>query len=701
MTQTTAYRACHLCEAICGLAFEFENGGLKRIRGDAQDPFSKGHICPKGNAILDLENDPDRLTQPMLRVGDSFQPIGWAQAYELAGSELARIQREHGANAIGAYLGNPSVHHFGTLVYAAQLLRQLKTQNVFSASSVDQWPHQQVCALMYGHQFLLPIPDVDHCDYFLMLGANPAASMGSLMTAPGIVARLKLLTASGKLVVVDPRRTETAAIASEHVSIVPGTDAWLLVGILHALQRLGPPRLAHYGDALNGFEHALTQIGALQSADLFARCGVDASTVERIARELLSAKNPIVYGRIGVSIQAFGSLCQWLIQLINLYLGALDQVGGVLPTHAALPITGPGTSPGAFGRWRSRVRGLAEFAGELPVAALSEEIATAGDGQIRGLITVCGNPVLSTPNGRALEMALPTLEFQLAFDIYINETTRFANLILPPASALKHLHYDSIFNAFAVRNVSRINAPLLAREDNDQLDYEILSQLTASFCQHANKPFQPLPPPETLIAQGLKRGPFALDYDTLLGAPHGVDLGPLKPSLMQRLQTASGKIECAPLPLLQDLERLAATAMPAPSALRLIGRREIRSNNSWMHNAPRLIKGKARHQLMMHPIDLAARGLTDGTQVRVRSNSGEIITDVVASDTMRPGVACLPHGYGHQRGGTTLSRASLVQGASYNDLSDAGALDALGNAALNGLVIEVVALEDQNSGATI
>lgn len=689
MTQHLSYRACHLCEAICGLEFEFEDSVLKRIRGDQHDPFSRGHICPKGNAILDLETDPDRLSQPMLRVGQEFSAIAWDEAIDRAGFGLARVQREHGAAAVGVYLGNPSVHHFGTLTYAAHLLRALKTPNIFSASSVDQWPHQQVCALMYGHQFLLPIPDLDHTDYFLMLGANPAASMGSLMTAPDVVKRLKALTARGKLVIVDPRRTETAALASEHLAITPTSDAWLLIGLLLVFMRSAAPRLDAYSGRLNGFDEAISALKEFSIDDIAQRTGIPKATIERLGSELLAARNPVVYGRIGVSLQAFGVLSQWLIQLINIYLGALDRIGGCLPTHAALPITGPGTAPGAFARWRSRVRGLPEFAGELPVAALTEEIVTPGPGQIRALFTVCGNPVLSTPNGRALEAALPGLEFQVAFDIYINETTRFADLILPPASALKHTHYDAIFNGFAVRNVTRINAPIVPREPGDWLDFEILSALAGRYAEHAGKPFQALPAPPELIARGLKNGPFALDYAELLKSPHGVDLGPLSPSLLGRLQTASGCIECAPPSILNDLQRLKARQWPKNAGLHLIGRREIRSNNSWMHNAPRLIKGKPRHQLWMHPLDLQTRGITDGARVRVRSTSGELETDVIANSDLKPGVACLPHGYGHQRPGTQLGHASKLQGASYNDLTDANALDVFGNAALNGLEIEV------------
>ena len=695
MPRDSRFRACPLCEAICGLEFQFEQQRLVAIRGDDADPFSRGHICPKGNAILDLESDPDRLKRPLRRDGANWREIGWDEAFDLAGEALAAVQGEHGAGAVGVYLGNPNVHHFGHIAYLPSLLRALKSTNVFSASSVDQWPHQLVCALMYGHQFLLPIPDVDRTDYFLMLGANPLASMGSLMTAPGIAKRLKALTARGRLVVVDPRRTETADAASEHIFIRPGTDALFLIGVLRVLRDIGPARIDAYAGRINDFDAALDALASFDMTTIAERTGIPGETIERIARELDAAPSAIVYGRMGASTQQFGTLTQWLIQLINVYTGNLDRAGGVLPNDAVIPLTGPGTPAGARGRWRSRVRGLPEFAGELPVAALAEEILTPGTGRIRALLTSAGNPVLSTPNGSALAGALDSLDFMVSIDVYLNETTRHANLILPPASPLTQHHYDVIFNAFAVRRVARVNAPLWERASDERADWEIFNGIGAAYATASGKSFQPMPEPAALIAEGLRRGGSGLTFDELAANPHGVDLGPLRPNLLLRLQTPSGAIECAPDPMLEDVKRLALSLQgEAPAGmLQLIGRREMRSNNSWMHNAPRLIKGKARHHLLMHPADLQARGLKDGAHVCVRSRVGSIQTEVRASDSMMPGVACLPHGFGHQRNGTRLSRATTVAGASYNDLTDPLALDAAsGNAALNGLPVWVEAI---------
>ena len=698
MARQSRFRSCPLCEAICGLELQYEDAALVAVRGDAADPFSRGHICPKGNAILDLEADGDRLRTPLRRRGSGFEAIGWDEAIAEAAAGLAGVQQRHGADALAVYLGNPNVHHFGHFAYLPPLLRALQTHNLFSASSVDQWPHQLVNWLMYGHQFLLPLPDIDRTDYLLMLGANPVASNGSLLTAPGIAARLKALTARGRLVLLDPRRTETAALASEHVFVRPAGDVWFLLAFVQALLRLGPPRVEAWQGRLAGLDTALDAIRGFDSADVESRSGIALPTIERLASEFREAPRAAAYGRMGVSTQQHGSLCQWLIQLVNLVTGNLDREGGSLPNEPVFPVTGAGTSAGHRDRWRSRVRGLPEFGGELPVSALTEEMTTPGPGQLRALLTCAGNPVLSTPDGAGLARALDGLDFMVAIDVYINETTRHANLILPPASPLTQFHYDVYFNAFAVRQVAKLSVPITARDPAERGDWEILGALGAAYCAAAGKPWQALPDPRTLIAGGLARGGSGITIEALEAAPHGLDLGPLRPSLQRRLQTASGAIECAPPLLLEALQSLArAPADGDPHALRLIGRRHLRSNNSWMHNAQRLIKGKSRHHLLMHPQDLLARRIADGAQVRVRSARGAVETEVRASEDVMPGVVCLPHGFGHAQHGNPQTRAAQLAGVSYNDLTDPDALDGpSGNAALNGLPVTVEALPATN-----
>jgi anaerobic selenocysteine-containing dehydrogenase len=699
----TVYRACHLCEAICGLELKIDGPRILSIRGDDADPFSRGHICPKGVAVADVHEDPNRLRHPTQRVGDQWQELGWDEAFELAAAKLSGIVSQHGNDAVGFYVGNPTVHNSGTLFSIPQLARVLKSRNGFSASSVDQLPQQLASLLMFGHQFLIPIPDIDRTDYFLILGGNPVASNGSIMTAPGVERRLKeIVGRGGKVVVIDPRRTETAAIASEHHFIRPATDAALLMAMINTMRAEGLFRVAQ-PERLEGLDAALAAIADVTPEAAETVTGIGAETIRRIAREIAAAPSAVCYGRVGTTLQAFGTLNQWLVQLVNLVTGNLDREGGAMPTTPLIPITGPGTRPGSHGRWKSRVRGLPESGGELPVAVLAEEILTPGDGQIRGFISVCGNPVLSTPDGRRLDEALAALEFMVSIDIYLNETTRHADLILPPTSSLNHDHYDLLFNAFAVRNVARFNAAIWQRPEDERYDWEIFNGLCARIAANLNREHTPMPSTARAVAGMVAKGTavHGLTFDALASAPHGLDLGPLVPSLYARLETPDRKIACAPAPLLADVERFKSQVLAAarhPGTFTLIGRRHLRSNNSWMHGSHRLIKGKRRDQLMMHPDDLASLGLDDGQTVEVRAAAGSVRIPVQSTDSVMRGVVSLPHGFGHQRGGTRLGLAEENPGVSYNDLTDASAVDAVsGNAALNGVEVEVMACTTSHS----
>ncbi|MDX1368619.1 molybdopterin oxidoreductase family protein [Pseudomonas sp.] len=701
MTKTLHHRACHLCEAICGLTIETEtqNDGstqIRSIKGDAQDSFSRGHICPKAVALQDIQNDPDRLRQPMRRVGSEWQAIAWDEAFALVAERLGDIQARHGANAVASYQGNPSVHNYGLLTHSNYFLGLLKTRSRFSATSVDQLPHHLISLQMYGHGMMLPIPDIDHTDFMLILGGNPLASNGSIMTVPDVEKRLKAIKArGGKVVVVDPRRSETAAIADQHVFVRPGEDAALLFGLLNTLFEEGLTRTSHLPVA--GLDETRQAIAGFTAEAMSTRCGVPAATIRQLARDFAAADKAVCYGRMGVSTQAFGTLCHWLIQLINLVTGNLDREGGALCTEAAIDLT-TGSSGTHFDRWRSRISGLPEYGGELPVAALAEEMLTPGEGQIRALVTVAGNPVLSTPNGRQLEQALDGLEFMLSIDTYINETTRYADLILPPTGPLEHDHYDMTFNSFAVRNVARFNLPVLEKPAGTLHDWEIFVGLAKAFAGKLGVELKPTMEPAQMIDMGLRMGRYGdksrhkLSLATLLEHPHGIDLGALKPNLAERLRTPDQQVQAAPALLLSDLPRFAAQPLPEADGLLLIGRRHVRSNNSWMHNYHRLVKGKPRHQLLMNPADLDRRGLADGQLVSVRSRVGAIEVEVAASDEMMPGVVSLPHGWGHARPGVQLTIASAQPGASANDLTDERQLDALsGNAALNGVPVQVEA----------
>lgn len=701
MTKTLHHRACHLCEAICGLTLETtqaEDGSLAitSIKGDPLDTFSRGHICPKAVALQDIQNDPDRLHQPMLRVGSEWQPIAWEDAFALVAEKLAGIQARYGQNSVAVYQGNPSVHNYGLMTHSNYFLGLLKTRNRFSATSVDQLPHHLSSHLMYGHGLLLPIPDIDHTDFMLILGGNPLASNGSIMTVPDVEKRLKAIQArGGKVVVVDPRRSETAAIADQHLFVRPGGDAALLFGLLNTLFAENLTRASHL--PVDGLDDVRRAIAGFTAEAMSRQCALPAEQIRQLARDFAAADRAVCYGRMGVSTQAFGTLCHWLVQLINLVTGNLDRPGGALCTTPAVDLVAS-TSGGHFNRWQSRVSGRPEYGGELPVSALAEEMLTEGEGQIRALVTVAGNPVLSTPNGRQLEQALDGLEFMVSVDLYINETTRYADLILPSTSALENDHYDTTFNMFAVRNVSRFNRAILPKPDGALHDWEIFVGLAKAFAAHTGVALKPTLPPAQMIDFGLRAGVYGdasshqLSVAMLAEHPHGVDLGPLTPNLVARLKTANGRVQAAPAVILADLARFAAQPLPPADELLLIGRRHVRSNNSWMHNYHRLVKGKPRHQLLMHPEDLARRQLSDGQRVKVSSRIGMIEVEVAASLDMMPGVVSLPHGWGHGRPGVQMTIASRQPGASVNDLTDERQLDELsGNAALNGVPVHVAA----------
>jgi anaerobic selenocysteine-containing dehydrogenase len=709
MSKRIHYRACNLCEAICGLEIQVDGDEIVSIRGDGADPLSRGHICPKAVALKDLHEDPDRLRRPLRRSGSTWETIDWDTAFDLVADGLAAVYTKHGPDAIAAYLGNPTVHNYGALTHSSRFFGPIRTHNRYSATSVDQLPHQLVAYWMYGHQLLLPVPDIDRTEYFLVLGANPMASNGSLMTVPDFPHRLAALRArGGKMVVLDPRRSETAALADEHFFVRPGSDAAFLIGVLKTIfdERLeAPGKLAALSDGIASVSQA---VRAFDLELLAARCGIDAHTIQRIAREFARAQRAAAYGRIGVSVQRHGTLSQWLIQLINLVTGNLDREGGVLFTRPAVDtIESPVSRPGHYAKWKSRVRGLPEFGGELPVAALAEEILTPGDGQVRAFVTIAGNPVLSTPNGGQLDRALRELEFMVSVDFYMNETTCHAHVILPPTTTLEHDHYDLAFHVLAVRNTARFNEPLFDKPPDARHDWEIFEAVGQRLAARLGPARAPLPPPQEIVDLGLRSGPYgalgghpqALSLEALRRAPHGIDLGALQPSLPGRLQHKDKKIHCLTPELTRALGGFAAE-LRAPdeigserTSLRLIGRRDVRSNNSWMHNYPRLVKGPARNRLLMHPDDLAARGIRDGAKVALRSRAGEVLVDVEASDDVMPGVVSLPHGWGHDRNGVRLRVAHLHAGVSINDVTDETYLDSTsGNAALNGVPVTVEAV---------
>ncbi|MBK9345708.1 MAG: molybdopterin-dependent oxidoreductase [Burkholderiales bacterium] len=742
MPQTTHHRICPLCEACCGLEITVDAGRITSIRGHEADVLSGGYICPKAIALKDLHDDPDRLRTPLIKRNGTFEPATWAQAYAEIARRLPPLIAAHGRNATAVAVGNPSSHKIGLIAYFGKLARALGTKNVFSASTLDQMPKQLASGLMFGHWLSVALPDMERTDFLLVIGANPLASNGSMWTVPDFKGKAKSLRArGGKLVVIDPRRTETAAVADAHHFIRPGADVFLLAAMVHTLFTENRVTLGNVAEWVNGVEAVQQAVAPFTPEAVAARCGIAAQTIRSLTRQLAEAPRAAVYARIGTCTQTYGTLASWLVDVLNTLTGNLDREGGMLFAKSAAFASNTAGKPGvgkgvSTGRHAARVSGAPEVYGELPMTCLAEEIETPGEGQIRALITVATNPVLSSPNGPRLAKALDTLDFMVSMDIYLNETTRHADVILPGVSPLQDLHYDVAFPQLSWRNHARYSPPVLPRDPSQPEEWQTLLTLAAiaqgqgaevdanalddaQFAQDAQRLFgthadaviaatQGYKGPQRALEVALRSGPygdqFGLKPDGLTlakvmasNASGGIDLGPLQPRIPEMLRTPSGKVELAPPSLLQDLQRPAHDlSAPAPDLV-IIGRRDVRTNNSWMHNLPTLAKGPFRCTALVHPQDAQRLGLQDGALARIHAvtRAGEVPRSVQAqvhvSDQMMPGVVSLPHGWGHDLPGAQLRVAAERAGANLNALLDDQLRDPLsGNAVLGGVAITMV-----------
>jgi anaerobic selenocysteine-containing dehydrogenase len=706
MTPRTDYAQCMLCEALCGLEVEHDGERVLKIRGDEQDPFSRGHICPKGVALAELQNDPDRLRHPLKKVGDGFAEIGWDEALDLAAERLADIQKRHGRDAVAMYFGNPAAHSYSAILFYQLLVDAIGTRNRYSANSVDTLPRFFTSFAMYGNQVQVPVPDIDRTDYFLMLGANPLVSNGSAMTAPDIGGRLRRLRArGGKLVVLDPRRTETAEVADEHHFIRPGTDALFLAAVLNVLFAEGLAKPGRLRPLLDGWSEIPKLVAPFAPARVAHATGIPAEVTVRLARELAAAPTAVCYGRMGTSVQEFGTLATWLTDLVNIATGNMDRPGGWMFGTPAVDLPGAARLiglAGSFDRWRSRVSGYPEYMGEFPAAALGEEIETPGEGQIRALLVMAGNPVLSLPNGGRLDRAFAGLEFMVSIDIYRNETSRHADLILPTTFGLEHEQYSMLNLALAVRNVAHYSPAILRKPEGLRHDWQVLVDLAARVGRakggvEAAKGWlrgtlgRALGAPRVLDLL-LRFGPHQLSLAKLRRAPHGLDLGPLEPRLAKLM--GRRKVKAAPERFAADLARLERRLEATGDGLVLVSRRTLRSNNSWNHNAPRLVSGKERCVLEMNPRDAERRGIASGQRVALKSRVGEIAVPVQVTEAVMEGVVSLPHGWGHDKKGAQLRVAATRPGASVNDVTDDAFVDALsGASALSGVPVEVATIQ--------
>lgn len=713
MTAETIARQCTLCEAHCGILVTVEDMKIGRIEGNPDDVLSKGYICPKATAMAGLHDDPDRLRTPVRRVGDRFEPIGWDEAFREIGTRLRRVRREHGPHAVGMYLGNPAAHN-SAIMYAMALRAGLMTRNFYTASSIDQFPQEFVAWQMYGSNFLMPIADIDRTDRLVILGANPAVSNGSVTTMPGAKNRIKnVRERGGKVVVIDPRRTETARLADEHVSVLPGGDPYLLLAVLHVLITEQLYDRTAVRAQCGGLDTLRDLVADFAPEDAAPHAGVDAETIRRLAREHAAAKSAVMYARIGVCQTLTGTITHWLVNTINAVTGNLDSPGGQMyatPAVDLLPLAR--RMPPFYGAWTDRSGKYKSFRSELPVAALAEEILGEGPEQIRAMITYAGNPVLSTPQRGQLDKALGSLDFYVAVDMYITETTRHADIILPPLSPLEREDVDILLTLFSVHNNIRYNARAVEPADGGLEDWEIMARLTTEILPLPLRSvtgralnavfarFSPLRATALGMAVGphgvLRRGRAGVTLRKVREARGGIDLGPLRPRLRSLIATEDRLVRLAPPMFVTEARRLLDAARTAEAArgdgydLRLIGRRHLRSNNSWLHNVPSMVKGRDRCTALMNSGDARARGLSDGAPVTVSSPIGSIVVPVEVSDDIRPGTVAIPHGWGHREPGVGWTVAAALPGANVNLLHDPEQVDRIsGNAAVNSTWVRV------------
>ena len=683
MTIQTKYRTCNLCEALCGLEIETQDNQVVSIRGDKKDVFSKGHICPKAVALKDLHEDPNRLKYPMERKGDSWTRISWEDAFAKAAAGLYAIQKKHGPNALGIYQGNPSAHNIGTILFSPQFVRLIKTKNRYSATSVDQLAHHMAGEFMLGHMNLVPVPDINRTSYWFILGGNPLVSNGSLMTAPDVSGKLKAIQKrGGKVVVVDPRKTETANKADQHLFVKPATDIWLLLAMINLIIRKDKMKLDRVQQfiELEKIEDIKEAVRDITPEVASVITGIPAESIETLVDEFTAAESAVCYGRLGVSATEHGALSHWAINVINVLTGNFDSPGGAMLSSPAINLAQRKNKNKRLGRWHSRVRKLPEYGGELPSSTIAEDILTPGEDQIKGFITSCGNPVLSVPNGRKIEEAFSSLDFMVSVDIFINETTKHANIILPPATGLETPHYGAPFHNLAVHNTAKYSPAAVEKEEGTKYDWEIFNGLVTAYNELLDNPqeIQAFTLEQTL-GFALMSSTQGITLSQLKDHPHGIDLGPLESKLPEGVLLDTKKMDILPKVYHDALRNLIDTIEDkrTDKRLLLIGRRHLRSNNSWLHNSYRMVKGRERCTALIHPDDAKGQHIENGDVVTVTSRVGSIQILAELTDEMMPGAISIPHGWGHHRDGIQLDIAAAHAGVSINDIIDDELVDEL------------------------
>jgi anaerobic selenocysteine-containing dehydrogenase len=695
---------------MCGIEVTTQDRGILSIVGDKLNPFSEGHVCPKAMALKDLYEDPERIRTPIEKTAEGWKEVSWDYALDKVATRLFDVQQEHGVESVATYLGNPNAHNMGSILFGPYFYRALKSHNRYSATSVDQLPHHIVSRQLFGHQSQIPIPDIDHTQHFMIIGGNPLASNGSIMTVPHIKRRLKAIQArGGKVVVIDPKQSETADISSEHHFIKPGTDALLMLAMLHTLfdkQLVDVDELLKVAPNLLSVEKYVLDYAPQRVANLI---GMSEAQIISLVESFCSAGPAVCYGRMGASVQAFGTLTQYLIMLFNMLTGNLDRQGGMMFTQPAADLL-PHSGRGSIGNFHSRVRNLPAFAGEFPVSALAEEILIEGEGQIKAIVLGAGNPILTTPNGPQLDKAFERLDFVVAVDFYITESSRHADIILPPVTALERDHYDVIFHNFAVRNSSKFSPAIFPPAENSKTDWQIYLGLAERLDKLNGLPtdrYKALwqKEPKGVVDDLLKSGRYKhegeeLSIDLLLQKPHGIDLGPLQRELPEAIYHNDKQIHLSFDYFMSDLTRLDkhffVSELAQDGSLQLIGRRHLKTNNSWLHNSQRMVKGTnnglSRCTAQIHPDDAGKHNIQDQQMIIVTSRVGQVSLPAEITEKIMPGVISIPHGWGHNKKGSQWKTAEQHAGVSVNDLTDEMVLDELsGNAVLNGVPVTIKA----------
>lgn len=695
------YRTCNLCEAMCGIEITYEGTKVHSIKGDENDPLSEGHICPKAVALQDIYHDPDRLKTPIRKAATGWEPISWEDAFLEIEKNIKSIREKYGNQALGSYIGNPNAHKVGNALFLPFYLRALNSRNKYSSASADQLPHHVASNFMFGHPMMIPIPDIDRTDFMIIIGGNPLVSNGSMMTSPNFSKRMKRIKErGGKIVVIDPRRTETARKATEHIFIRPERDALLLLGMIKTILDKDLVDLRHLESMVEGMDELVEITRDFDATKVAPIVGIPAEKIESLAIEMANASTAVCYSRMGASTQSFGGLCQWLTNILNIITGNYDRAGGAMFTQPAYDVVKLSTKKNRkdnFGKYHSRVRNLPYFSSEFPVATLADEILTEGEGQIKAMICIAGNPILSSPNGERLAEAFEQLDFMVAVDIYLNETTRHADIILPAATGLEIPQFDVFFNVFSVKNTVKYSPPLFEKTEEQRYDWQILRRLVSIL---KNEPESDLTP-DKILDNGLKYSSYGkegMSLEKLKQYPHGLDLGALRPCLIERIETKDDKIHLTPPLFVNDLPRLKNTFFSNQNSeeefpFQLIGRRLLRSHNTWLHNSYRLVKGRNECTLLLHPKDAESLNIENGQAVKVRSKIGSVEIEVKVSDEIMEGVVCMPQGWGHAKKGVKMKIAQEHAGVSINDLTDHERVDELtGNAAFNGIDVVVEAL---------